>query len=52
MLASSVYLPSAGCLAMAPVLTQLRRSGRPGAALADYDAERGALVLTTPEFVG
>ncbi|CAG9467763.1 unnamed protein product [Pedinophyceae sp. YPF-701] len=42
--ATATYLPSAGCFAMVPLLTHVRRSPATGAADVDYDVENGCVV--------
>lgn len=46
-LAHALYLPAAQCFALVPGMHGLRRSGDPGAANVDYDADSGSVVLTS-----
>ena len=45
-LAAAVYLPAARCFALVPLISSVRRSGRPEAAVLDYDAERESVTVT------
>ena len=45
-LAAAVYLPAARCFALVPLISSVRRSGRPEAAALDYDADRESVTVT------
>ena len=45
-LAAAVYLPAARCFALVPLISSVRRSGRPEAAVLDYDADRETVMVT------
>ncbi len=45
-LAAAVYLPAASCFALVPLISSVRRSGRPEAAALDYDVERESVTVT------
>ena len=45
-LAAAVYLPAASCFALVPLISSVRSSGRSGAAVLDYDAERESVTVT------
>ena len=46
-LGCAVYLPSAQCFALVPVLGNLPKTGSEGGAMIDYDAESDSVVLTS-----
>ncbi len=48
-LAAAVYLPAARCFALVPLVSSVRRSGRPDAAVLDYDADRESVTVTAGE---
>jgi hypothetical protein len=50
-LAHAIYLPSASCFALMPLASQLGRTGSEAGCSIDYDANKKAVVVTTPRML-